>query len=127
MIVPSNMKKYTEVSDIIKGVLRDYDPNFSSTSLDEAYLDITNFVTAKNNNVSIFSLVEELRSRIFEVTGLTASAGIAPNCMLAKVCSDMNKPNGQYQLNPNSKDILEFVSNLNIRKIGGIGNHQNSF
>ena len=69
-----------------------------------------------------WTLVQEMRAKICEHTGLTASAGIAPNCLLAKVCSDLNKPNGQYQLQPNSQDILQFVSTLSIRKVGGVGN-----
>merc|ERR1712042_116676 len=63
-----------------------------------------------------------MRAKICDRTRLTASAGIAPNCLLAKVCSDMNKPNGQYQLLPKARDILNFISTLPIRKVGGIGN-----
>ena len=69
-------------------------------------------------------LVQEMRAKIQERTQLTASAGIAPNCFLAKVCSDLNKPNGQFELRPNAEDIMNFVSTLNIRKVGGIGNVQ---
>lgn len=61
--------------------------------------------------------VEEIRARIFQKTGLTASAGIAPNKMLAKVASDMNKPNGQYLVTPTREAVLEFVQNLPIRKV----------
>ena len=50
--------------------------------------------------------------------------GIAPNCFLAKICSDLNKPNGQHQLQPDAEEIMKFVSSLNIRKVGGIGNVQ---
>ena len=69
-------------------------------------------------------LVQEMRAKIQERTQLTASAGIAPNCFLAKVCSDLNNPNGQFELLPNAEDIMNFVSTLNIRKVGGIGNVQ---
>ena len=62
-------------------------------------------------------VVKEIRTRIFEKTGLTASAGIAPNKMLAKVASDMNKPNGQYSVTPTREAVLEFVQNLSIRKV----------
>lgn len=63
------------------------------------------------------TVVEEIRARIFEKTGLTASAGIAPNKMLAKVASDMNKPNGQHSVTPTREAVLEFVQNLSIRKV----------
>ena len=122
VIVPSNMEKYAEVAEIIREVFKEYDPNFAPMSLDEAYLDITNKLGDDDTNVTAWDMVNEMRGKICERTGLTASAGIAPNCLLAKVCSDMNKPNGQYQLSPNPSDILEFVSTLPIRKVGGIGN-----
>ena len=62
-------------------------------------------------------VVEEIRGRIFQKTGLTASAGIAPNKMLAKVASDINKPNGQFLVTPTRGTVLEFVQNLPIRKV----------
>lgn len=62
--------------------------------------------------------VEELRHAIFTKTGLTASAGIATNKMLAKVASDVNKPNGQHLVSPARKDILDFIQKLPIRKVG---------
>ncbi|XP_022800459.1 DNA polymerase kappa-like [Stylophora pistillata] len=65
--------------------------------------------------------VRELRFRIEQKTKLTASAGIAPNAMLAKICSDRNKPNGQFYLKPNRNDVMEFIRSLPIRKISGIG------
>lgn len=61
--------------------------------------------------------VEELRRKVYERTKLTCSAGIAPNRLLAKVASDMNKPNGQYVINSNRECILEFVSKLPLRKV----------
>jgi len=122
VIVPTNMEKYAEVADVIRGVFKEYDPNFAPMSLDEAYLDITNKLGDEDSNLTAWDLVNEMRAKICERTSLTASAGIAPNCLLAKVCSDMNKPNGQYQLSPNPSDILDFISTLPIRKVGGIGN-----
>ncbi|XP_069137147.1 DNA polymerase kappa-like [Argopecten irradians] len=65
--------------------------------------------------------VAEMRSRINQKTRLTASAGIAPNMMLAKVCSDKNKPNGQYRIPATRDAVMEFVTDLPIRKISGIG------
>lgn len=61
--------------------------------------------------------VQEIRERIHTRTKLTASAGIAPNMLLAKIASDMNKPNGQYFLPPTRESVLEFVRKLSIRKV----------
>ncbi|XP_020854092.1 DNA polymerase kappa isoform X2 [Phascolarctos cinereus] len=66
-------------------------------------------------------VVKEIRFRIEQKTSLTASAGIAPNTMLAKVCSDKNKPNGQYQIPPNREAVMDFIKDLPIRKVPGIG------
>lgn len=63
------------------------------------------------------AVVEEIRHEIFKKTGLTASAGIAPNKMLAKVASDINKPNGQYLVTPTREGVLKFVQKLPIRKV----------
>ena len=77
---------------------------------------------AEEEPVTAAEAVEEMRSRIRQKTQLTASAGIAPNGMLAKVCSDLNKPNGQFVLSSNREDVMDFVGSLAIRKISGIGN-----
>ncbi|KAM4875889.1 DNA polymerase kappa isoform 1-T4 [Thomomys bottae] len=66
-------------------------------------------------------VVKEIRFRIEQKTTLTASAGIAPNTMLAKVCSDKNKPNGQYQILPTRQAVMDFIKDLPIRKVSGIG------
>ena len=144
-MVPLNFTKYREVSNQVKSIIAEYDPNFSGIGLDEAYLDITDYVKTKYlftgdslielqelqiaNIVPEISLhrkyaedtVQELRAKIFDKTKLTASAGIAPNLMLAKICSDMNKPNGQYYLPPQRDKVLEFIKELPIRKVSGIG------
>ncbi|XP_018524506.1 DNA polymerase kappa isoform X1 [Lates calcarifer] len=70
---------------------------------------------------SVEEAVREMRFRIEQKTMLTASAGIAPNMMLAKVCSDKNKPNGQYRLPPTREAVMDFVQNLPVRKVSGIG------
>lgn len=62
-------------------------------------------------------VVEELRAKILEATGLTASAGIAPNKAIAKIASDMNKPNGQFLVEPTRECILTFIQELHIRKV----------
>uniref|UniRef100_A0A8C1K8E6 DNA polymerase kappa n=1 Tax=Cyprinus carpio TaxID=7962 RepID=A0A8C1K8E6_CYPCA len=65
--------------------------------------------------------VREMRFRIEQKTSLTASAGIAPNMMLAKVCSDKNKPNGQYRIPPERQVVMEFMKDLPVRKVSGVG------
>ncbi|XP_047449087.1 DNA polymerase kappa [Mugil cephalus] len=70
---------------------------------------------------SVEEAVREMRFRIEQKTMLTASAGIAPNMMLAKVCSDKNKPNGQYRLPSTREAVMDFIQNLPVRKVCGIG------
>jgi DNA polymerase kappa len=70
---------------------------------------------------SVEDVVAEIRYRIFQRTALTASAGIAPNRMLAKVCSDRNKPNGQFYVKGDREKVIMFVRSLPIRKICGVG------
>ncbi|XP_071697863.1 DNA polymerase kappa isoform X2 [Rutidosis leptorrhynchoides] len=119
IFVPTDFKKYTHYSDLTRKVFHAYDPNFTAASLDEAYLDITQ--VCRERDMTGGEVAEELRQTVFEATGLTCSAGVAPNRLLAKVCSDINKPNGQFIL-PNDRDaIMTFISSLPIRKIGGIG------
>lgn len=105
-------------------------------SLDEAYLNITAYLcssqatidpsynTTSSSSSSCKSpdqVVEEIRQLIFTTTGLTASAGVAPNRFLAKVCSDMNKPNGQMRIPADTEAIATFLHDLRIRKVPGIG------
>lgn len=84
VIVPTNFPKYTEVSRQVQKVFADYDPEFSAASLDEAYLDITDYLHARKESGSITAAeaVEEMRAKILESTQLTASAGIAPNGLI---------------------------------------------
>ncbi|XP_073696505.1 DNA polymerase kappa [Garra rufa] len=65
--------------------------------------------------------VREMRFRIEQKTSLTASAGIAPNMMLAKVCSDKNKPNGQYRIPHERQVVMDFIKDLPVRKVSGVG------
>uniref|UniRef100_A0A3Q2YFA2 DNA polymerase kappa n=1 Tax=Hippocampus comes TaxID=109280 RepID=A0A3Q2YFA2_HIPCM len=176
VIVPCNFDKYKSVSNEIREIFADYDPQFQPVSLDEAYLDFTEHLelriswpeasrthrysswkqpehqqeseakegfspvlfedspsssqslsnsqtadaTGKTTEVfgtSVEEAVREMRFRIEQKTMLTASAGIAPNMMLAKVCSDKNKPNGQYRLASNREAVMDFIQNLPVRKV----------
>ncbi|KAI3809897.1 hypothetical protein L1987_19500 [Smallanthus sonchifolius] len=119
IFVPTDFKKYTYYSDLTRKVFQEYDHNFMAASLDEAYLDITN--VCKERDITGGEVTEELRQNVYKATGLTCSAGVAPNRLLAKVCSDINKPNGQFLLPNDRAAIMTFISSLPIRKIGGIG------
>ncbi|XP_028767725.1 DNA polymerase kappa-like isoform X2 [Neltuma alba] len=119
IFVPTDFKKYTYYSDLARKVFQRYDPNFTATSLDEAYLDVTE--VCKERSVTSKEIAKELRACVYEETGLTCSAGVAPNRLLAKVCSDINKPNGQFVLPNDRMAVVTFISSLPIRKIGGIG------
>ncbi|KAH7291826.1 hypothetical protein KP509_29G037100 [Ceratopteris richardii] len=119
IFVSPNFEKYTSYSEKVRQVFHDYDPNFLARSLDEAYLDITDQCLSRN--MSSEEVAEELRRRVYDLTGLTCSAGVAPNRMIAKVCSDVNKPNGQFIVPNDRAAVMAFVSSLPIRKIGGIG------
>ncbi|XP_051038968.1 DNA polymerase kappa isoform X2 [Phodopus roborovskii] len=114
IIVPPNFDKYRAVSKEVKEILAEYDPNFMAVSLDEAYLNITQHLEERQ------SWPEDKR-RYFSKTGNPIKIGIAPNTMLAKVCSDKNKPNGQYQIPPSRKAVMDFIKDLPIRKVSGIG------
>ncbi|CAN8004923.1 unnamed protein product [Ixodes hexagonus] len=119
LIVRPNFDKYSSVSAQVRKVMSRYDEDFMPVGLDEAYLDITDHVNATDADPE--DIVREMRNEIFEATQLTASAGIAPNMFLAKVCSDIRKPNNQFRL-PNDVDaVREFVRALPIRKVPGIG------
>jgi DNA polymerase kappa len=96
VFVDCNFKKYSEVSKVFKAILEEYDPDYESMGSDEANLDITNYLLERglNNDEGKQAVVKEIRTRIKEATLLTCSAGIACNKMLAKICTDMNKPDG---------------------------------
>lgn len=123
VIVDHNGHKYKAASKIFKGILTDYDPDMESMGLDEASMDITRYLMEKglNHEEGIQKVGEEIRRRIFEATQLTCSAGIACNKMLAKISSDLNKPNGQTYLKPDKEELMKFMNNLSVRKIPGIG------
>lgn len=119
IIVRPNFRKYTEFSRKVRQVLVQYDEDFTPVGLDEAYLDITEYMA--KNDAEADDVVQEMRQKIFDATQLTASAGIAANMFLAKVCSDMRKPNDQFRLSNDVDSIRKFVHSLPIRKVPGIG------
>ena len=107
---------YKEVSDQIREIFHEYTDLVEPLSLDEAFLDVTENKRGMNRATEI---AREIRQRILDETQLTASAGISVNKFLAKVASDINKPNGQKLIHPTQID--EFTANLEIKRFFGIG------
>ncbi len=116
IFVKPRFERYTEISRKIRNIFLDYTDKVEPLSLDEAYLDVT---VNKKGNPSATMIAQEIRRRIFEETGLTASAGISVNKFIAKVASDYNKPNGQKTVNPD--EVLQFLEDLPIGKFYGVG------
>ncbi|MBL4909195.1 MAG: DNA polymerase IV [Alteromonadaceae bacterium] len=115
-IVNGRMEIYREISQQIRRIFLRYTDIIEPLSLDEAYLDVTECKLFKGSATLI---AEQIRADIFRELNLTASAGVAPNKFLAKIASDENKPNGQCVITPDK--VAEFVSELPLRKISGIG------
>ena len=116
IFVKPRFDRYTEISKKIRAIFFDYTDLVEPLSLDEAYLDVTD---NKKGNPSATLIAREIRKRIFEELGLTASAGISINKFIAKVASDYNKPNGQKTVNP--EEVIQFLEELEIRKFYGVG------
>lgn len=116
IFVTPRFDRYKEVSNQIRNIFYEYTDLVEPLSLDEAYLDVT---INKTGNPSATLIAGEIRSRIKETTGLTASAGISINKFLAKIASDINKPNGQKTINP--EEVIPFLEQLEIRKFYGVG------
>ncbi|MDG5490951.1 DNA polymerase IV [Psychroserpens sp. SPM9] len=116
IFVRTDFARYTEISKKVRRIFYDYTDLVEPLSLDEAYLDVTE---NKKGNPSASLLAQEIRTRIFNEVGLTASAGISINKFIAKVASDYNKPNGQKTVNP--EEVLQFLEDLDIRKFYGVG------
>ncbi len=108
--------RYKEVSKQIRKIFSDYTDLIEPLSLDEAFLDVT---TNKKNIELAADIATEIRSRIKTETGLTASAGISINKFLAKVATEVNKPNGQKTIHPSKVD--EFIDSLAIDRFFGVG------
>lgn len=119
VILKPDMAKYSAKAKEVRSVLARYDPCFESASVDEAYLNVTDYCTA--NNMDPGEAVAQLRKEVMAETQVTISAGIAANTRLAKICSNINKPNGQYVLANERSAILDFMKDLVCRKVNGIG------
>jgi DNA polymerase-4 len=116
IFVPPRFDRYKEISKQIRNIFFEYTDLVEPLSLDEAYLDVTE---NKKGNPSATLLAQEIRQRIFEEVGLTASAGISINKFVAKIASDYNKPNGQKTVHPD--EVASFLEKLDVKKFYGIG------
>ncbi len=116
IFVQPRFYRYKEISNQIRDIFFEYTDLVEPLSLDEAYLDVT---YAKKGKPSATLIAKELRQRIKQVTGLTASAGISYNKFLAKVASDVNKPDGLFVVTP--AQAQDFIDNLEVRRFYGIG------
>ncbi|MBU2869235.1 DNA polymerase IV [Colwellia sp. E2M01] len=115
-IVRGRMSVYQEVSAKIREIFSRYTKIIEPLSLDEAYLDVTGCLLF---NGSATLIAEDIRATIFKELQLTASAGIAPIKYLAKIASDLNKPDGQYVITPNQ--VSSFIDSMPLSKIPGVG------
>jgi DNA polymerase-4 len=116
IFVRPRFDRYKEISNKIRNIFHDYTDLVEPLSLDEAYLDVT---INKKGNPSASLIAQEIRKRIYDELGLTASAGISINKFVAKVASDYNKPNGQKTIGPD--EVIPFLEQLPIRKFYGVG------
>ena len=116
IFVKPRYERYIEISKQVRKVFFEYTDLVEPLSLDEAYLDVTE---NKIGNPSATLIAKEIRQKILNETGLTASAGISINKFIAKIASDYNKPNGQKTVNP--EEVIQFLEDLDIRKFYGVG------
>lgn len=116
IVVPPRSKRYAEVSAQVFGILEQFTPLFEPLSIDEAFLDVT-------GSLRLFGrpeeMAREMKLRIRAETGLTASVGVAPNKFLAKLASDLKKPDGLVVV-PEDR-LQEFLDPLSIRRLWGVG------
>ena len=116
LVIEPNFEKYRAVSTQIHQIFQRYTHIIEPLSLDEAYSDVTENL---KNILSATEVAIQIRHDIFQVTGLTASAGVAPNKFLAKIASDWHKPNGICVIKPSQ--VQNFIQHLALKKIPGVG------
>ncbi|MDM8161290.1 DNA polymerase IV [Labilibaculum sp. K2S] len=116
IFVKGRHDRYKEISKQIMSVFYEFTDLVEPLSIDEAFLDVTH---NKKNLPSASLIAKEIKERIKEVTGLTASAGISVNKFLAKIASDYQKPDGLFVIPP--KDVEQFIEQLSIDKFFGVG------
>lgn len=118
VFLPVNMARYKEVSRHIMRIFESYTPFVQPLSIDEAFLDVTGAQRLFGSGPEI---AEKIRRDIREQTGLTASVGVASNMFLAKIASDMNKPDGLTIVPSEQSAIEQFLAPLPIKRMWGVG------
>jgi DNA polymerase-4 len=113
IFLPVDYEEYSRVSEEVKTILREFSPEIEDVGIDEAFLDIS-LVDKPSQEIA-----KEIKKRIKDETGLTCSIGIAPNKLLAKISSDMQKPDGLIVLT--EADIKNRIWPLSVRKLWGVG------
>jgi DNA polymerase-4 len=116
IFVPPRMGRYKEVSQKVMALLRDFSPLVEPVSIDEAYMDITG---CKRLFGEPQETAWEIKRQIKETVRLTCSIGVAPNKFLAKIASDLEKPDGLTLIRPDK--VSEFIDSLPIKKVPGVG------
>ncbi|MBD3376248.1 DNA polymerase IV [candidate division KSB1 bacterium] len=116
IFVPPRGRRYSEVSRQVMDILYDFSPDVQPLSIDEAFMDISS--TWKFHG-SVRSTAQDLKDRIFQETGLTASVGVAPNKFIAKIASDLQKPDGLVIVEP--EEVSSFLAPLDIKRMWGVG------
>ncbi|KAJ6018283.1 hypothetical protein N7451_001662 [Penicillium sp. IBT 35674x] len=119
ILLPMNYDKYTAKAKEIREIMAQYDPLFESASIDEAYLNITAYCA--ENELDPEEAVQRMRAEILQTTKVSVSAGIAANAKIAKIASNKNKPNGQFRVPNDRSAIMEFMRELPVRKVNGVG------
>jgi DNA polymerase-4 len=113
IVIAPRFEVYRRESEVVRAILHRFTPLVEPLSLDEAYLDVSAHSGAPG------ALAQVIRDLIFRKTKLTASAGIGPNKLVAKIASEINKPNGQCEVQPGA--VSDFMAPLPVRKIWGVG------
>ena len=114
--VRARFKRYGEVSGIIMEIFRNYTNLVEPLSIDEAFLDVTGSIALMG---PVHEIAQDVKRTICERTGLTASVGVAPNKFLAKIASDLQKPNGLVIVEPDQ--VPQFLADLPISRLWGVG------
>lgn len=116
VIVPTRMERYKTISRQVMAILRNHSPIVEQVSIDEAYADLSGLDRLKGSPMAVADLIKQ---RIREETGLTCSVGLAPVKFLAKIASDLEKPDGLTLISPD--EMADFIAALPVEKVSGVG------
>lgn len=118
IVVKPHFARYIEVSEQVRTIFESFTPQVEPLSLDEAFLDVTNSIALLGEPTQ---MAKAIRKRVRTTTGVTCSVGVAPNKFLAKIASDMNKPDGLTILGPDQATLQSQIDTLNIERMWGVG------